>query len=585
MTTGALLAFFIVVPLVSSALAAIIPISLIRRALGLLVPFLGILGGIWVLTVTSGDTTVHADNIGAFTPGISIPLVADTLTGIMLLASSIVALAANWFADVVGETRARFFPTLSLMLLGGAWGALLTGDLFNLFVFIEVMLMPSFGLIAMSGTWARLASARMFIVVNLITSLVLLSGVVLTYAVVGTTNIAALAGSAGPRGQEFAEGIFGSQWQLVVALGVVILALAVKAGLSPVHTWLPRAYPATSPAVMALFSGLHTKVAVYAILRIFMTIFEGDPAWSWGILGFMVVGMLIGGFAGLSERSMRSVIAYQMVNGIPYMLIGMAFLNNQPQLVLSAALFYLLHHMVVAAALIMSAGAIEETYGFGRIRILSGIMRRDPFVATVFAMGALAIVGFPPFSGLWGKLGLVFGIAADGSWLSWIAIGTIILSGIGALLSMVFVWKEVFWGRQMNANESNPELRVPSHYVLPSATMIVLSIVMFAGAGSLFNLTERAARDLTDTTAYVSAVLPEDEESIGRVLPAAPSGLDHVPADAQSSAKKDAVQEKANRESARNPKQYDATNSRVDSPQREHGDQDNSSTNPTESAR
>lgn len=582
MTTGALLSFFIVVPLLASAFAAVIPISVIRRALALLVPFLGILGSIWVLVVTSGDTTVYANNIGAFVGGISIPIVADTLTGTMLLFSSIVALTANWFADTVGETRARFYPTLTLMLLGGAWGAMLTADLFNLFVFIEVMLMPSFGLIAMSGTWARLASARMFIVVNLMTSLLLLAGVALTYGVIGTTNIASLAGAAGPRGQEFNEGVFGSQWQLVVTLGVVILALSVKAGVAPVHTWLPRAYPSTSPAVMALFSGLHTKVAVYAILRIFMTIFEGDSAWAGTIVAFMVAGMLIGGFAGLSEHSMRSVIGYQMVNGIPFMLIGLAFLSAEPELMLSAGLFYQFHHMIVAAALILSVGAIEETYGFGRIRVLSGIMRRDPFVSAVFAMGALAIIGFPPFSGLWGKLGIVFGIAADGSWMSWIAIGAIVLSGIGALLSMVFLWREVFWGRQMNANESDPDRRVPTRFVLPSAAMIVVSIAMFIGAGPIFNLTERASKDLTDTTAYVKAILPDEDNAVGQVLPAGPSGLANVPEDAKSATSRDVDREQEVRENSRDPKQYDSTSSRVDSPQREDHKRE---TRETESAR
>ena len=389
----------------------------------------------------------------------------------------------------------------------------------------------------MTGTWARLAAARMFIVVNLVTSMLLLTGVVLTYAVVGTTNLAALAGSAGPRGEHFASGIFGTQWQLLITLGLVLLALSVKAGLAPVHTWLPRAYPSTSPAVMALFSGLHTKVAVYAIFRVFMVVFEGDPAWNWAILAFMVLGMMIGGFAGLAESQMRSVIGYQMVNGIPYMLIALAFLTGDARLTLSAALFYLLHHMVVAASLIMSTGAIEETYGTGRIRPLSGLLRRDPFPAAVFAAGALAIVGLPPFSGLWGKLVLVWGIAKEHSVMSWIAIAVIVVSGMGALFSMLRVWREVFWGRPMNSNETDPSLAVPRRYVYPSAIMMVLSVVMFFAAGPLFSLTGRAADNLTDTTRYVSAIMDAKTgelgeghgKGIGRVLPEGPSGWDNVP--------------------------------------------------------
>lgn len=546
--TSVLLPLFIVVPLICAAVAVVNPWRTANQVMNLAVPALGIVGALYLLArihkasgelsvaagaggpnpVNPNSGAVLADNVGAFAGGISIPLVADTLTGIMLLTTAIVALAANWFAEAVGETEARFFPALALMLLGGAWGALLTADLFNLFVFIEVMLMPSFGLLAMTGTWARLAAARMFIVVNLVTSMLLLTGVALTYGVVGTTNLAALAGAAGPRGEQFNPGVYGNQWQLVVALGVVLLALSVKAGLAPVHTWLPRAYPSTSPAVMALFSGLHTKVAVYAILRIFMMCFEGDPAWAAGILVFAIAGMLIGAFAGLAESSIRGVLAYQMVNGVPFILIALAFLVHDGKLILSAALYYLLHHMVVAAALIMAAGSIEETYGLGKIRPLSGLMRRDPFPSAVFAAGALAIVGFPPFSGLWGKLALMWGISRDETWLSWTAVIAIVVASMGALMSMVYVWREVFWGRPMNANEVAAGLAVNPRFVFPSAALMLLSLGMFFGAGTIFDATGRAAQNLTDTTNYVAAVAG-DSNLLGQVLPPGPSGLDNVP--------------------------------------------------------
>ena len=549
MAAGAYLSLFILVPLMAAAIAAIVPSLFIRRLIGLTIPAAGAVGAGYLLYYlsTSGGP-VLADNIGAFAGGISIPLAADTLTAVMLLATSVVAFAANWFADAVGETKTRFFPALSVMLIGGAWGALLTADLFNLFVFIEVMLMPSFGLLAMTGTWARLAAARMFIIVNLVTSLILLAGVSTTYAVVGTTNLAALAGAAGPRGQVFADGVFGNQWQLMVALGMVLLALSVKAGMAPVHTWLPRAYPATSPAVMALFSGLHTKVAVYAIFRIYLVAFEGDESFGWGILGFMVAGMLIGAFAGLGESTLRGVVAYQMVNGIPFMLVALVFLSEDARLMLSASLFYMLHHMVVASALIMAAGSIEETYGTGRIRPLSGLSRRDPFPSVIFALGALAIIGFPPFSGVLGKVGIVMGIAQDGTWKAWIAIAAIIIAGLGALLSMLYVWREVFWGRSMNSNECDPSLAVRNRFVYPSAAMIILSGAMFFGAGPIFDATGRAADDLTDTTAYVETVLGDPDQAIGMVLEPGPSGLDNVPEGALDSISEAAQREQEIRE-------------------------------------
>src|SRR5699024_1894848 len=137
-----------------------LPWAKIRNLLALLVPAFGLATSGWLLVRFGGEESVIADNVGNFVGGVAIPLVADTLSALMIFTTALVALAANWFALVVGEMRARFYPALVLMLLGGAWGAILTADLFNLFVFIEVMLMPSFGLVAMTGTWGRLARSE-----------------------------------------------------------------------------------------------------------------------------------------------------------------------------------------------------------------------------------------------------------------------------------------------------------------------------------------------------------------------------------------------------------------------------------------
>ena len=526
-----LLPVFIFTPLISAGIAAILPWSSVRRVLSLLVPAGGVLGGALLLAAVSGAgdsgdarTDVLSTGIGQFAGGVAIPLAADTLSALMIITTSVVALAANWFAEVVGENRARFFPAMTLMLLGGVWGALLTADLFNLFVFIEIMLMPSFGLLTMTGTWARLAAGRAFILVNLVTSMCLLAGVGLVYAVIGTTNLAALAGAAGPRasgatGSGFDDGVFGTQWQLWMALGMVLLALCVKSGSTPVHSWLPRSYSSTSPTVMALFSGLHTKVGVYAVLRVYMTVFDGDQRWALPILAFAVAGMLIGGFAGLGEASLRGVIAYQMVNGIPFILVALAFLSGDAELMLSAAIFYMLHHMISAAGMILSAGAIEETYGTGRLRRLSGLMRRDPLVSTVFAAAALSLAGLPPFSGLWGKLMLVLGISEDTGWKVWIGLAAVVIASVGALLSLLYAWRKVFWGRPMDPQDMDPTLAVSGSMTLPSAALMVLSLVMFLGAGPVSGWTRDAASGLTDTTAYVEAVLGDPDEAVGVVLP------------------------------------------------------------------
>lgn len=497
MAPDVLLPFFVAIPLVASAIAVILPSRMLRDILHIIVPFVGIIGGIWLFAHTAEHGTI-AHSVGLYVGGVAIPFAADPFSAIMIITTSIVAVAANWFATVVGETRARFYPALTLMLITGVNGALLTADLFNFFVFIEVMLLPSYGLMAMTGTWSRLAAGRIFVLVNLSASTLLVAGVGIVYGVVGSVNIAAL------------QGVVSDNGTAAVAMGIVVIAIAVKAGIFPVHTWLPRTYPGTSAAVMALFSGLHTKVAVYMLYRIYVMIFDLDPTWNWLIITLMVVSMLIGGFAGLAENSLRRVLAYQMVNGMPFILVMLAFTSGDPERALAAGLLYTLHHMITVGSLILTSGAIEETYGTGLLSKLSGLARRDPWVAVVFAAGAFSIVGFPPFSGLWGKAFIVMEIAREASVWSWIVITVIIIASFGALLSMIRVWREVFWGPSITSRGVSPALRVDSAKIAPATTLMVVSLSMFIFAGPLIDATLTASAGLLDTAGYMDAVLGDD---------------------------------------------------------------------------
>ena len=499
--SGVMLPLFMASGLAGAALAVVSPWRVLRDALALVIPALGTVAGVWLFATTAQHGTI-AHSVGLFTGGVAIPFAADALSAVMIVAASIVAFASNWFALVVGETRARFYPALTLMLLGGVYGALLTADLFNLFVFIEVMLLPSYGLITMTGSWSRLAGGRMFVLVNLLTSTVLLIGVSIVYGVIGTVNLAALAGAAKGNGP------------LTVAMGLVVLALSVKSGLFPVHTWLPRTYPGTSAAVMGLFSGLHTKVAVYALYRIYVVVFDLDQRWAWTIIIFCVVSMLVGSFAGLAEHAMRRIIAYQMVTGMPYIVVMLAFSADDPTRAVAAGIVYMVHHMITVGSLVLTAGAIEETYGTDLLSRLDGLARRDPLVAAVFAMGAFSIVGFPPFSGLWGKVLVVTEIARAGDWHAWLVIAVIIVASFGALLSMIRLWREVFWGGNVQLPDG---LYVPLTKLAPGAALIVVSVGMFIAGGALIDAAMTAASGLLDVSGYQHAILGDVNAAIGVV--------------------------------------------------------------------
>ena len=495
MAVDAILPVFVALPLIVSAVTALSPWKWLNDALAVIIPAINLLMGVWLYGYTRDNGTI-SHVIGLYQGGVGISFVADAFSAVMIVTTMIVALMSNWFAIAVGETQSRYYAPLSLVLVTGVSGALLTADLFNFFVMIEVMLLPSYGLIAMTGTRHRLLSARMFVLVNLAASTMLLLGVGYLYAVTGAVNLAALQGVAAGGGPA------------TVAAGIVVIAIAAKAGVFPVYTWLPRTYPSTSAAVMGLFSGLHTKVAVYMLFRIWVILFDMDPRWNTLLIVVMVISMIIGGYAGLAESTMRRVLAYQMVNGMPFILIMLAFSQDNARYALAAGLLYTLHHMITIAALVLNSGAIEETYGTGTMAKLSGIARRDPWTSAVFVAGAFSIVGFPPFSGLFGKVTVVMAAATAGDWRSWVAITAIIVASFGALLSMMRMWQRVFWGRPM---QNYPEaLNVRVGFMLPSAVLMVLSLCMFIFGGEMWEITTTAADDLLNVDAYTSAALGDD---------------------------------------------------------------------------
>ncbi len=498
--TGTFLPLLIVVPLVGAALGVLVPAA-VARVLLVLSPVLTTAGGV-ALLVTHSDTPVLAHNVGAFVPGIAIPLVSDTLTAVMITVTGLTTTACIAFARITGEDRLRFFPALVLMLSAGVNGALLTGDMFNLFVFIEVMLLPSYALIAMTGTWRRLGVGRLFVVVNLVTSTILLIGIGLVYGVAGSVNLAILTemDADDPR------------FQLAVA--VVLLALVVKAGVVPMHGWLPRAYPATSASVMALFSALHTKVAIYAVFRIVQTVLDGAERWTTPLLVLFAVTMLVGAYGSLGERMIRRNLAWQMIAGVGYILLGVGI---GTQLGLAAGLFYMVHHILVMGSLLLASGAIERAYRTHQFVGLSGLMSREPLLAVIMALGMMSLIGFPPSSGLFGKVGIARAAADLDGFRIWLVLGAVLLASVGTLLAMSRLWANVFWGPPFDEMPSRgsgraepptvaEDTRVRARTLLPAGILLLTSLAIFVVPGPLWELCLQAADGLLDVGPYVEAV-------------------------------------------------------------------------------
>ncbi len=498
-----LLPLFVAVPLAAAGLLVVLRGPLPERAVLIAVPMASGLGGLSLL-LTHVSTPVLAHAVGSYVPGVAIVFASDSLSALLLTIIGLLTAVACAFLMRTGEDRYRFVAPLTMMLLTGANGALLTGDLFNLFVFVEVMLLPSYVLTAVTGYWRRLGVGRMFVIVNLLASTLLVMGVGLVYGAAGTVNLAALARAAD------------SNPQVALAGGVIIFAMLVKAGVVPMHGWLPRSYPATSAGVMALFSGIHTKIGLYAVYRVFATLYGGTSPALPVLVALAVASIVVGSLGTFGEQRIRGALAYQMVAGVGQILIGIVVFTR---LSVSAGLFYMVHHMIVMGALVLASGAIEHVYGTGRFDRLSGLLKREPAVAVVFALGFLALVGLPPTSGLWGKAFLLGGAAQADPVTAWALIGAVVLASIVSLMALQRVWHEVFNGPPMSKyypddpatargdlTPISDDTRTRLGDTWPSLVLIGLSVALFIGVGLVWPFFDRAATALLDLAPYLEAV-------------------------------------------------------------------------------
>lgn len=509
-----LLPLLVGLPILAAGVTAVLPSAAARRGV-LLTLSAAVLGyALWLLSATL-DGSVLVEQVSGWPPGISIPFAADTLSALMVAVAALLVLVGAAYAAAAGDDRDRWFVPLVLVMSAGVYGAFVTADLFNLFVMIEVALVPSYALLVRSGRGPAVSAGRIYLTVNLLISTVLLVGVGLTYGVTGTVNLGELAGIA--RQSDAAA----------AAAGVVLVALAGKAALVPMHGWLPRTYPFASVAVTALFSGLLTKIGVYGLFRVYGVVFDGDPRLERVLLVVLIASMVIGVIGALGSPTMRSILAFHMISQTGYILLGLGFFGV---LGVAAGIFYLIHHVIVKAALFMAAGAVEHGRGTGTVDRLGGVARREPLLAAVFVVAALSLSGLPPFSGFIAKFALIRAAVIDGAY---IAAAAAVVVSLFTLLSMMKIWNGVFWGRDpgetvtgtaagatATADTGEPidvaattvttvraPTRIPTALVVPGAVLATLTVAIGLGGEALLTAATTAAEGLVDTTTYVEAVI------------------------------------------------------------------------------
>jgi len=422
---------------------------------------------------------------------------ADMLSSIMLVLGGLMALAVSIYACFdLDQPRIRFgFYPLCLIMMMGVNGAFVTGDLFNMYVWFEVLLTSSFILLALGGEKAQMAGSVKYVALNLLSSALFLAGVGILYGMAGTLNMAGLA--------EVVRETERSGLVTMVAV-MFMMAFGIKAGMFPLFSWLPASYPSPPAAVSALFAGLLTKVGVYALIRVFTLIFCNDPGFLHQLI---LIGagltMLCGVLGAASQHEIRRILSFHIVSQIGYMVMGLGLFTT---LALAGTIFYLIHHIVVKTNLFLVAGAIRRLKGSYDLQALGGLYRERPGLAILFLVPAMSLAGVPPLSGFFAKLILVIAGLQTGAWL---IVATALLVSLLTLYSMTKIWANAFWKPADPVRPDRHEM-APARWRAFLAPMMVLAVITVAigiFAGPVFDLSQAAADQLMNPSGYIDAVL------------------------------------------------------------------------------
>ena len=455
---------------------------------------------------------ILAVQIGSWPMPFGITLVADLFSAVMVVVSGVVGFAVHLYslASINKEREVFGYYPLYYVLLMGVNGAFLTGDMFNLYVWFEVMLMSSFVLMALGRNKGQTIGAIKYVTLNLISSAIFLSALGLLYGMIGTLNMADLA-------VKFAEvRANGTAPGLIDAVAAMFLiAFGIKAAVFPLFFWLPDSYYAPPPAVSAVFAGLLTKVGVYALIRVFTLIFPLGSG-PFQTLLFWIAGltMLTGVLGAVAQNEVRRILSFHIISQIGYMIMGLALYTP---LALSGAVFYIFHHVIVKTNLFLVAGAMERAGETGDLTILGSLYRRMPVLAVLFLIPALSLAGLPPLSGFFAKLSLLqAGAATQQYWL----VGVALFVSLLTLYSMTKIWTLGFW-KPDPAGEAVSEVQpvaMPvtgatrwSSWYLPMVLLALITLTIGFGAGVFFPIALDAGQQLFDPSVYIEAVFRSAE--------------------------------------------------------------------------
>lgn len=452
------------------------------------------------IAVAQGGTVVTV--AGNWLPPFGIVIAVDALGALFLLVTSLVGLVALGYAraDVSEEDARQGFYVFYCLLIAGVSGSFATGDLFNLYVWFEVFLVASFGLLILGGREIQLDAAVKYGLLNLVATTIFLIAVAALYGVTGTLNMAdirtALArDDAGP---------------IVTIRALFVVAFGMKAAAFPLHAWLPASYHAPGPVAAALFAGLLTKVGIYALLRVMVMLFAARGVAFEPLLGWLgAITAVVAAVAAIAQVDPKRMAAFFLVSGIGVILIGIGLGNDAGR---TGAIVYTVHSMVAMTGLFLALGASEHIAGALDLRRGTDLYARAPAVAGLFLLFALSAAGLPPLSGFWPKLMLAEASLAVGGTAGVAFAVAVIVSGLLMTVAAGRAWSLIYLRPRPDVpigqqDGPMPEFRLDGARLVPLLMFGALVLALGLFPAMVLGPADRAAADLAGPGSYLTRSL------------------------------------------------------------------------------
>ncbi|MFB5082875.1 proton-conducting transporter transmembrane domain-containing protein [Symbiobacterium thermophilum] len=465
----------------------------LQRAVALLSSIAGIVLSV-LLTYTIWTSGIQVQTAGGWPVPFGITLTADLFSGMMMILAAVVLFTSILyiFRDMNPDSERTFFYPVLFFMMAGVNLSFATGDIFNLYVAFEVMLISSYFLMALGSTGPQVREGLKYLLLNTVASSLFLFGVALLYGVTSSLNMADIAAKAASEpGNPY-----------ITLSGMLFLVVfAAKGALFPFYWWLPRSYYYVPNGIAPLFASMLTKVGVYGLIRVFTLIFIHDSGLTHSLL--LVIGgltMFLGVMGAISQYDFKAILSYHIISQIGYMIMGLGLYTV---LGLAGAVFYIAHHIIVKSGLFLLSGATSRITGQTDFKHYSGLLASYPGLAYTFFATAISLAGVPPFSGFFAKFALLRAAVEKGAW--GIAAVSLLVSFF-TLFSMIKIFRKAYWGRPSGQRIQRTR-RDYFAALTPAVILLALSVAMGLGGGYMMEFALATADQLMHPNIYVEAVL------------------------------------------------------------------------------